>query len=238
MPRCAVLLLCAACGSGESGAVLLSLSARAGGFTLEVNGIASQPVLPRSVDEAEVGGRRLELRPDAIAYGVDAAGTGEWRELGGETSRDELFVEGRDEAVAELAAALGAEVVLGAGDMPMLRGDDIVSAAGLADEVAELVEVVPVASAELELAPLYEALGAGKRLEVPHLDAAPHPVFVGADSPLVGAPDLVGLYRCGDERLLVDAAGVFWRRGRCGDRVRVDGSLFTSECVLDEGGER
>jgi hypothetical protein len=227
----ALLAGCGAAGLGEDGSVLLSLPARAGGVTLEVGGEVVEPAAPRAVDRGEsirLGGEALELRPGLVAHVVDADGTIEWREPGVDVAADSLLVDAHEDVARGLADTLGAEVAPAPDGMWRLLGDELVAAVAGLDEPDGLVEVHLVETDASTMTPAFDVTGSETRVLAPTFSRA---------RPLGVSPDLVGLYRCGDGWVLVNAAGAFWQWDSCNTPVRADRSALRDDCVA-AGDER
>jgi hypothetical protein len=211
MTRTVVLSLCvsgcAMAAEPDRAFVVVDEAARAAGYGIEVEGIASPRAFPTSLFEGEraaiVGPGSIRDLPDAPFVVV----TGETGEIVGfeasEVRPDLLFVRGDAAAVEALAAMLGADLSSRDDGGYLLLAPTVWETSSDLEDLEGIFETLPASETELPLrdrsALRSAALGdEGSILRTSILDAMPSEIG-----------DLVGVYSTPGGTLLVDAAGGF-----------------------------
>jgi hypothetical protein len=210
---------CTAPASGSLGYMLLDRDTRAAGIEVAAGGWQGAPLLPLALGlhervELVVHGGRVPVALRAGELAWVRGGAIEWR---ADVDPERLAVSGADQAVFDLADALGAEVAIDDGRM-VLRAADLYHRASFLSVPDGVTEALPIGGARA-----HAAAGDDRAPANGDRALATAGVGVGDVAPATGTPELtelVGFYGTGDHWLLLDAAGGYSAGFGCDENAR------------------
>jgi hypothetical protein len=216
---------CAACAAPTEtaptvGYVLLDRDARAAG-TLSVGGYRSSPRLPVVAD----GSDKVEFTPrdesphaipwqaQKVAYLHGPNAEIEWIKLGRDARPDVLLLDGDATAAEAVASILGVRAERGQDAVYRITSPDIYFKLAFSGEPDTLVEAFPD----------YLPLETTPRSSAPHAFNADELAPLGRDEGSRRAAELVGLYRFGEQLLVLDASGNYTLESDCTGEKKTSG---------------
>jgi hypothetical protein len=216
---------CAACAAPTEtaptvGYVLLDRDARAAG-TLSVGGYRSSPRLPVVADLADKveftprdeSPRAIPWQSQKLAYLHGPNAEIEWIKLGREARPDVLLLDGDSSAADALANILGVRAERGPDGLYRLASPDIYFKLAFSGEPDTLVEAFPD----------YLPLETTTATPAPHAFNADELLPLGRDEGSRRAAELVGLYRFGEQLLVLDASGHYTLESDCTGQKKTSG---------------